>query len=68
MRFLAHELGDLDELAFLHVIVAGGQRRVDVGYADLFQCLAGFRDHGHLVDDGALFELIIVAKENILSY
>lgn len=48
--------------------MAGGQRRVDVGYADLFQCLAGFRDHGHLVDDGALFELIIVAKENILSY
>ena len=65
---VVHALGDLDELAFLHVIVAGGQRRVDVSYADLFQCLAGFRDHGHLVDDGALFELIIVAKENILSY
>ena len=67
LGIVRHGLGDLDQLALLHVVQTGGLARVDVGHADLPQGFVGRVDHLLFADDGADPELVVIAQKDVFG-
>ena len=61
-------LDDFHQLAILEVIIINLMLSLDVGKAIFLQQLVGLAVNGSLVLDTMLYELVLMAQEDVLSY